>query len=204
MPILNMMALSRTLLILTISMSLLFSCANEKSEVTTEDVNLRLDNLANVGWKTKKINQYIKTINYTATEVPIEYYIIKQEGLSDLNKIDSISKANSRERVIEFQFHHDEERDLFLKEFTTKNYEETVKYMAFNLKNDYSVVTSSGDTVKCSGATLERNFKVAPFKRVLLYFGNIPEKDKIQLVYNDRLFGNGLIKFSFNEQPLKL
>ncbi|WP_052503360.1 hypothetical protein [Lacinutrix sp. Hel_I_90] len=181
------------------------SCVKEKNEVTTsEDINLRLDNLSNGGWKTKKINQYIGNINYTATEVPIEYYIIKQQGLNDLSTIDSISKANSRERIIEFQFSHDEEKDLFLNEFTKKDYEETVKYAAFKISEDYSVVTSKGDTIACVGATLERNFKVAPFKRVLLFFTGIPENENLQLIYNDQLFGNGLIKFSFNQKPFKL
>ncbi|WP_452223462.1 hypothetical protein [Lacinutrix chionoecetis] len=204
MPILNMMELNRFYFVITSIFFFVFSCNNDKSSETIEDVNLRLSNLSDGGWKTKKINQYINNINYTATEVPIEYYIIKQEGYSDLRKIDSISKANNSERVVEFQFHHDEEKDLFLDKFTSKNYEETVKYMAFKIQNDYSVVASSGDTIKCSGAILERNFKVAPFKRVLLYFGNIPEDDTIQLIYNDQLFGNGIIKFSFKEKPLKL
>lgn len=183
---------------------LITSCNNKEDTTTIEDINLRLDNLADNGWKSKKINQYIKNINYTATEVPVEYYIIKEEGLTNLKKIDSISIAHKNERVIEFQFSHDEEKDLFLNEFTNRNYEETVKYIAFSIQDDFSVVTSKGDTINCSGATLERNFKVAPYKKTLLFFGGIPENDNVQLIYNDQLFGSGLIKFSFKDKPLKL
>ena len=38
----------------------------------------------------------------------------------------------------------------------------------------------------------------------LLYFGNINPEDQIQLIYNDELFGNGIIKFKFKETPIKL
>jgi len=91
-----------------------------------------------------------------------------------------------------------------LSEFTNKNYEEAVKYMAFTITKDFTIVTSSKDTISCAGVQFERNFKVAPFKRALLYFGNINPEDQIQLIYTDELFGNGIIKFKFKETPIKL
>jgi len=178
------------------------SCNKEKNN--TENSYDEFYQLENIGWKSKKVNRYINTINYTATEVPIAYYILKDQGSSDLKKVDSIYKLHKRERVLEIEFHHDEEKDLLQSEFTNRNYEEAVKYMAFTIKNDFTIVTSSNDTIKCSGVQFERNFKVAPFKRALLYFGDINPEDQIQLIYNDELFGNGIIKFKFKETPIKL
>jgi hypothetical protein len=97
-----------------------------------------------------------------------------------------------------------DKKDLLLEEFSNRPYEEAVKYLSFQISNDFKIVTSSGDTIKCSGSLFERNFKVAPFKRALLYFDNINPADNIQLLYQDRLFGNGMIKFNFKETPLKL
>jgi len=170
----------------------------------TEQVYDEYYRLENIGWKSKKINRYINTINYTATEVPIAYYILKNQGDTDLNKVDSIYKSHQKERVLEIEFHHDEEKDLLGNEFTNRGYEEAVKYMAFTIQKDFTVVTSSQDTISCAGVQFERNFKVAPFKRALLYFGNIKPEDQIQLIYNDELFGNGIIKFKFKETPIKL
>jgi len=176
-----------------------------KKEIKDEEqVYEAYHHLANIGWKSKKINRYINTINYTATEVPIAYYILKDRGSSDLKKVDSVYKVHKRERVLEIEFHHDQEKDLLLSEFTNKNYEDAVKYMAFTIQKDFTVVTSSNDTIQCAGVQFERNFKVAPFKRALLYFGNINPDDQIQLIYNDELFGNGIIKFKFKETPIKL
>jgi len=180
----------------------LVSCVKEtKGTEQAFDEYYRFDN---IGWKTKKINRYINTINYTATEVPIAYYILKNQGNSDLKKVDSIYNTHKKERVLEIEFHHDEEKDLLLSEFTNRNYEEAVKHMAFTIQKDFTIITSSQDTISCAGVQFERNFKVAPFKRALLYFGNINPEDQIQLIYNDELFGNGIIKFKFKETPIKL
>lgn len=161
-------------------------------------------NLANAGWKSKKINHYINGINYTATEVPIAYYILKDQGDSNLAKVDSIYQKHNKERVLEIEFHHDEEKDLLSSEFTNRNYEESVKYFAFTIRKDFSVITSSKDTIQCSGVQFERNFKVAPFKRAVLYFGGVNPEEQIQLIYNDELFGNGIIKFKYKNTPIKL
>jgi len=180
----------------------LVSC--QKEVKGTEKIYDEYYRLENIGWKSKKINSYINSINYTATEVPIAYYILKNHGNSDLKKVDSIYNTHKNERVLEIEFHHDEEKDLLLSEFTNKSYEEAVKYMAFTIQKDFTVVTSSQDTISCVGVQFERNFKVAPFKKALLYFGNIKPEDQIQLIYNDELFGNGIIKFKFKETPIKL
>ncbi|MFI0429530.1 hypothetical protein [Mariniflexile sp. HMF6888] len=154
-------------------------------------------------WKSKRINQFVNDINYTATEVPIQYYLLKNNPDS-YTKIDSLYQMNAKERIIEVEFQHVKEADLLLADYTNKTYEDAVKYMAFTIEKDFTVVTSSNDTIPCSGVNFERNFKIAPFKRVLLYFNNIKPNDTIKLIYRDYLFGNGIIKFGFNTTPLKL
>jgi hypothetical protein len=171
------------------------------SKKTTEEY--KIYNLQQQGWKTKRINQFVGDINYTATEVPLQYYLLKNVG-KDFQKIDSIYSANEKERIIEIEFQHTSQDDLLKDDYTNRTYEDAVKYMAFTIVKDFKVVTSSNDTIQCSGVNFERNFKVAPFKRALLYFTNINPDDTIKLIYHDELFGNGTIKFNFNETPLKL
>jgi len=154
------------------------------------------------GWKSMKSHHYIGEINYTATEVPLQYYLLKSfEG--DYAKVDSVYEANAKERIIEVEFQHAEQTDLLEAKYTSKSYQDAVKYMAFKIEKDFKIVTSSNDTIVCSGVNFERNFKVAPFKRVLLHFNDINPDDNIQLVYQDELFGNGIIKFTFEGTPLK-
>lgn len=195
--------MKKFILIIGVSLFCFVSCTNGKKErAITEDY--KFFNLAVDGWKSKRINQYINDINYTATEVPLQYYILKDAQNFEPEAVDSIFKLHEKERMVEVEFHHDEEKDLLQKEFTNLDYDKAVEYMAFKIQNDFKVVTSSNDTIICAGVLFERNFKVAPFKRALLYFGDINPNEEIQLVYNDRLFGNGLIKFNFKAKPLKL
>lgn len=182
---------------------LLVSCQKEKTKPKSK-IEYKLFNLEQAGWKSKSVSHFFTGIEYKATLVPLQYYILKSEGNTDLAKVDSIYNSVKNERVLEVEFQHEKEDDLLKSEYTQRNYEESVKYMSFHIEKDFKAVTQSGDTVNCSGVTFERNFKVAPFKRLLLHFGNIPEEENIQLLYNDQLFGNGLMKFKFTETPIKL
>lgn len=193
-----------TLNLTTLLFLLLFTnCSkhNERSETNIED---KLFQLENKGWKSKSVIHSIGEMNFKASQVPLQYYILKQEGNSDLNKIDAIYQSLKEERIIEFEFLHENKEDLFQSEFTNLDYESSVKYMAFTIQNDFSVVLQSNDTIQCSGVILERNFKLAPFKRLLVSFTGIPENEPIQLLYNDKLYNNGLMKFHFTDNPIKL
>ncbi|NHF58988.1 hypothetical protein FK220_006535 [Flavobacteriaceae bacterium TP-CH-4] len=185
-------------------LSLLSYACKTDTEIGKVDVSYKFFNLERAGWKSKSISHNFSDMAYTATLVPIQYYIIKNEGFENPSRIDSIYQSHKTDRVVEIEFRHDSKDDLLKSEYTRMDYESGVKYMAFSIEKDFMAVTKSGDTINCSGVTLERNFKLAPFKRLLLHFGDIPENEQIQLVYQDQLFGNGILKFKFTETPLKL
>lgn len=186
-----------------IIITFLFSCKRQKEDVSI-DSNYKLFNLEQAGWKSKSISHNFNNISYTATMVPIQYYILKELGNVDSEIVDSIYEVNKLERIVEIEFEHATKDDLLKGNYTHMDYESAVKYMSFKIERDFIAVTQSGDSINCSGVTFERNFKVAPFKRMLLHFGNVPEEEQLQLVYMDRLFGNGILKFKFQETPLKL
>lgn len=181
---------------------LLFSCNKKENikDIDDSEIRYKLFQLEDMGWKSKNISQKIDDISFTATEVPIQYYLLKDQGNSDLFNIDSLYNQNKFERIIEFTFDQEDEKDLLKEDFTKLSYEDGVKYMSFKMENDFYVVTSKKDTIKCSGVNYERNFKVAPFQKIMLFFSGINPNDKIQLVYNDKLFGKGIVKFKFEEQ----
>lgn len=178
---------------------ILFSCKKEDKVINDSEIRNRYFQLEKIGWKSKVHNQYIDDINFTATEVPIQYYLLKDKGNQDLFLIDSLYEQNKTERVIEFTFHQDEEKDLLENKFTSLSYEDGIKYLSFSINKDFYVVTSKNDTIQCNGVNYERNFKIAPFQKVLLFFSGINPEDKIQLVYNDNLYKKGTIKFKFKD-----
>lgn len=179
---------------------LFISCKKEqKNRQQDSEIRDRYFNLEKVGWKSRSYTQMVDDIGFTATEVPIQYYLLKDLGNESLQKVDSLYEENKRERIIEFTFQQDEEKDLLGKDFTGMDYTDAVKYMSFGLDKDFYVVTSKKDTILCSGVNFERNYKIAPFQKVLLFFSGIEPNDKIQLIYNDYLFRKGTLKFKFKD-----
>lgn len=185
-------------------MQLFLSCKKDENNKTDKDIRYQLFQLENFGWKSKLNSQKIDDISFTSTEVPIQYYLLKDEGTEDLFKIDSIYNANKTERIIEFTFEQKDEKDLLNEDFTSISYENGIKYLSFEIDKDFYVVTSKKDTIKCSGVNYERNFKVAPYQKIMLFFSGIDPKEEIQLVYNDKLFKKGIIKFQFKETYTKV
>lgn len=187
-----------------IVLSLSFFGCKTDTKVGEVTETYKFFNLERAGWKSRSISHNFSGIEYTATMVPIQYYILKSESIENPSRVDSIYQRHKTERVVEIEFRHDSKDDLLKSKYTKLDYESAVKYMSFAIEKDFMAITQSGDTIDCSGVTFERNFKLAPFKRLLLHFGNIPENDQIQLVYQDQLFGNGILKFKFKKTPLKL
>jgi len=185
---------------------LFFSSCKNDDELKNDEANIRFRyfNLEKQGWKSRNHIQKVDGINFVATEVPIQYYLLKNMGNLDLLKVDSLYESNKKERVIEFTFEQDNQDDLLQQKYTSMNYEKSVSYMSFNIQKDFAVVTSKNDTIKCSGVLFERTFKIAPKNKLLLFFSNINPNESIQLVYQDELFKTGTLKFRFKDPILKL
>ncbi len=177
----------------------LFSCKKEEKVEDDSQIRSKYFQLEKIGWKSKVYNQLVGGINFTATEVPIQYYLLKDKGKENLFLVDSLYEQNKTERVIEFSYHQEEEKDLLEKDFTGMDYTSAVKYMSFGLDKDFYVVTSKNDTIACAGVNYERNYKIAPYQKVLLFFSGIDPNEKIQLVYKDYLFRKGIMKFKFKD-----
>lgn len=154
-------------------------------------------------WKSMRTVNSINSLDFVATEVPKEYYLIKQFGLEEKNR-DSLIRNMAKERVIEFEIGTRDGQDLFESQFLKKNKKDAVKYIISNIGDDFRVITAKGDTIPCIGVHFESTSNLTSFKRLLLYFDNVDEEEQIQLFYNDRLFGNGTMKFMFVNHPLKL
>lgn len=187
------------------------SCSEKKSEsensfyqIDDAGIRYQLFQLEKIGWKSRLHTQKVDDVIFTATEVPIQYYLLKDQGNQDLFNIDSLYQINKRERVVEFTFEQDEEDDLLKEKFTSLNYEDGIKYLSFLIDKDFYAVTKSKDTIRCSGVQYERNFKIAPFQKILLYFSGISPEEEIQLIYNDRLFQKGIVKFKFKDTFTKI
>ena len=90
-----MKGIKTVIALLVVLQFFLVSCEKQKktdpTALSTED---RYFNLEKVGWKSRSYTQQVDDIAFTATAVPIQYYILKSEGNQDLDKVD-IASATS-------------------------------------------------------------------------------------------------------------
>jgi len=198
----NMKVSKTSLYSICLLMTFVLASCNTGSGNTGQEV-AKTYSLEGQEWKSKIRTHFSNEIHYRATEVPVAYYILKNSENTGV-KIDSLIQENSDERIIEFEFEHFDKLDLLQEKYSSLSYDKAVQYMAATIKEDYRVVTSSKDTIACTGVHFERHFKVSPFNRVLLYFDGIDPEESIQLIYQDNLFNNGIFKFKFDETPLKM
>ena len=174
-----------------------------QDNVKIEHGKFRHYNLGHKEWKVIKHDEKIGTIKYTAAEIPLSYYVSKEIGMDNPSRIDSIVNASKSQRIIEFEFVEDNSKELLDAEFTNLDYTKSLEYLSFNIQKDFQLVTNK-DTVQCSGVIVERSYRVTPHQKILLFFTGVSTHDHVQLVYNDLLFGKGVIKFNINDNSAKL
>ena len=166
----------------------IFSCKKEN------DSQYKMINRGEEVFKVKKSQIHIDDNTYTAYRLPSEIFVEE----------DTLVKNNlQKELVVGFEFKNDTE-DLLGENLTGKDLENTIKYLSFQIQNDFKIVNSEGDTLSCLGAHFERTYKVTPFKRVLLYFNGVSEGEDVRLVYNDKLYKKGIMDFNLGNKPVKL
>lgn len=182
--------------------SLFISCKEDSkidSPASKESVEYRYYNLENRGWKSRKQTFEFNHIKYTAVDVPIQYYLLKQLGNDDLVEVDSVFNTLRTERIIEFVFEHNQGVDLLTEKYTGLDTESSIKYMSFAIDKDFYAITSKKDTIPCNNVLYERHFKVTPYTKILLFFSGINPEEVVQIIYEDNLFKNGKMTFFMNE-----
>lgn len=154
-------------------------------------------------WKSKTSFQLTDDFIFRATEVPTLFYILKSNKDLSGKQIDSIQNSHAGERIVEFEVEAVEKDDILEEKYTGVNYQKSVSYFSFMIKNDFKVVVGK-DTIPCSNVVFERSYKLAPYQKLMLYFSGISPKEEMQLIYDDHLFKQGVFKFKMKERPIKL
>ncbi len=123
-----------------------------------------------------------KNTDNTSFNKEYKYY---QNKLSFIFLIEDALQSNNRVKLAVF------DKDMYGKMLLYANSE---------LKNDFKLVQGV-DTLICSMVHLEPANSIQPVFRLSLAFNNVDTvKKEYTLVYNDKLFMNGPIKFYFSKQ----
>lgn len=84
-----------------------------------------------------------------------------------------------------------------------QDYAARVKYISFDMQNDIYAIQGK-DTIYTGLYQFERIFDVAPYSTVMLAFdgGMLNPNKGLTIVFNDKIFNNGLVKFNYKNEEL--
>lgn len=152
----------------------------------------------------KKIDKLAYVLQYK----PVEYMVAIEQKHPELKT--EVLKKRSKEmsdlqcytlRLISADKHTDV-ATLGLnsdQDYTVRN-----TYMSFDMQNDIYMVDGS-DTLSCALFQYTNNYGLAPYADFVIAFEN-KYQDKIQdkiVVYDDKIFGGGIIKFSISKEDIQ-
>lgn len=84
-----------------------------------------------------------------------------------------------------------------------QQYDERVKYISFAMQNDFYIVQKK-DTIRPGLYQFERIYEIAPMATLMMAFDKkkLNINEEITLVYNDKLFNKGYVKFLIDKKQL--
>lgn len=151
------------------------------------------------------IEKEMSTLNYKALFVSAEYLAMKEiETLdSDTSEIRKKIDNYSELQYVVFRIKKNDFNGELLK-FQLKSsdeYQNRINYCSFNIQKDFNLIEGK-DTLNCCISQFERTYGITPFISFILGF---PKTEANQasnktLVFNDMLFGNGIINLTYHKE----
>ena len=206
-----------TLLILVI----VFSCGKTNKESSIGNDNSSSVNKSTfetielfpseyVRWVQNKDNGFFKEktigeITFSLLNKPAEYIICQEERKDDIktetvkNKTAELGDMNYYDLKISLE--NGQGELLKHKLASSAEYNERVKYFAFDMQKDV-IMIQGNDTVSCAMFHFERVFDTAPQAVFLLAFPKQNNTEEKTIVFHDKIFGKGIIKFNYREKDI--
>jgi hypothetical protein len=149
----------------------------------------------------------ISDIRFNLTYLPAEtmaYLELRTEDY-DLAKFQRATKNYSEMTYFNFKMEviNGTGELLKYKLQSPSQYDGRVKYTAFEMQNDFCLIQGK-DTLLPGLYQFERIFEVGPYANMMLAFDNkkFNKNDEFTIVYNDRLFEKGFVKFNYKNKQL--
>jgi hypothetical protein len=153
--------------------------------------------------KVKDISDMRYSLSYMPAEAMAFLELRKEEY--DITKFQKTKESYSEMSYFNFKIRALETKGELLKYRLSSpyQYENRVKYMSFGIENDIYLVQGK-DTLHPGLCHFERIFEVAPYATIMLAFDNkkFNKDQEFTIVYNDRLFEKGFVKFNYRNKQL--
>ncbi|MBI3134268.1 MAG: hypothetical protein HYZ14_06280 [Bacteroidetes bacterium] len=182
--------------------STLFFTACSPSELKPAEYIEWSDNAENNLVKTFQQNNIKLTCQYTTPE----YVSLKQTDAASLDEAMVNENIDAVNEMIHFKLQfEDTTSNNFLKNNYTTAEEFNLKsmYLSYDIHFDLKAV-QGGDTTECVLNHHERTYGSTPYETLLIAFPKSGTEIKdVELIFNDRVFGLGRVKFFFAKEDLE-
>lgn len=163
-----------------------------------------------IDWFENPDNKMVKKFNQNSLELTCQYetpdfVYLKQNGSENIDEITFEENKNELKDLIHFKLKF---RDTLSNNFLRNNYttleEFNTKsmYLSYDIQYDLKLVKGN-DTLPCVMNHHERTYGSTPYETILIAFQNVENsKSELELIFNDRVFGFGRVKFFFSKDEL--
>lgn len=175
----------------------------EKSLIPLEYVDWVNDKEHNLN-KTKRIGEF----GFTVFNKPVDYLICLDQRKEEISTLsyDQVKKEFGNLLYFDFKIEADDIPTELLKYKVggEAEYQRRITYFAYEMQNDFCLVDNN-DTLPCIMFHYERTYDIVPYAKVLLGFDPLKNNASktFEFIYQDRVFSNGLIKFTFRKSDLE-
>jgi hypothetical protein len=211
------------LLLFLLSFVMAFSCHQKEASASTVEVGEESEPPQNYTTKKMSVNEFIswcanennklskvKTIAdmaYKLSYLPTEamaYLELRTEEYT-AEKFQKTCKSYNQMTYFKFRIEALGGNGELLKYNlqSPQQYDYRVKYTSFDMQNDVYLVQGK-DTLKPGLFQFERIFEAAPYGTAMFAFDNtlFNKNNEFTVVYNDKLFDKGFIKFNYKNKQL--
>ncbi len=140
----------------------------------------------------QEIEQQREDVLFRVKRMDTKHYLMRK-GLKN-EELEKALIELEDEQLFYVEFEESQKRDL-MKKYFEQHMDESVSYLSFKIDQDFSLVQS--DTIDAASLVYERNYHVAPFERILISFKGIDKDEEMEIIYRDKLFQKGEMKFHF-------
>lgn len=179
------------------------SLSNTKTELPLEQLVKWVGEKENDLSKTKDISEMTYHLSYMPKEC-MAYMELQNKSYSKEELQKALGYYNAM-TYFNFRIELKEGQGELLKHDlnSPQQYNDRINYVSFEMQKDIFLVQGK-DTLFPGLYHFERTFDVAPFTTVMLAFDNekFNPSDEFTVVYNDKLFNKGFIKYNYKPKQL--
>lgn len=147
-----------------------------------------------------------KALNLKAQYKTPEYLAIKEIGVEAFHPDSIMTLAKEFEGGYHFNFTISSSvsgYDVIKEKLSPSDYLKRVTYLTGEIRKDFKLLVGI-DTIPCTICHYERNYNISPDNVFILVFPHEQKTEEdLTLLYDDKLFNQGIIEFKFKNKNIK-